>query len=649
MNTHSFYSKPKPAHLALVFLSLVFAALACGEPLDPGTQTPRILDSTDKNPPLVGIDGLGPKVDPIGPAPVATLCMPHAVAYDTSAIPQLPAQLLQGLCNAGSGSVVDPNGPSTVYTYDAASRIATMTSQQSSGWQQTDATFELDEALRVRKVHTKGEGGFYVVEYGTTDYTFDEAGHLIHKLAETASERDGAPTTAIEKWQTWDGDRLMNRTEIDRLTGELRHLWDWTYDAQGRLLRARFERPEDGFVQDVLWAYNKDGHPLWVERRVRGELTEMQSWSWQGDRLVGRSYQGYGPGFLADSLGLPEENANDFATVPGLDSMELQPTDWMTGDDWATSALVVNEGESCVNLPRGRAHGYPLAEGLYELGAPLGERPSGIGFAYGYGGYGWYYGDEAWYGHAGVGTELAGIDLPWDRHLSTAIAYDKEGRMTRENLVLTGIDGNVQTLERTRTFSEHHINDLLMGGDANTSVHRTIDFDLDQNGHLLRRQLSEGDQVLEVQTSTYDDAGRLLTHDIELEAEGMPLDLWGLIASYRMGSGSGMTHIFWNYDEQGRVVERGTDNGQHETLQYDEQGRLVSTDGQFLALGTTYGLTHYLYDDQGRLVSQCQVNEASPTYCTTSEYDEFGQLIHREQSSSDGNVWVLEQNQYVCR
>ena len=139
-----------------------------------------------------------------------------------------------------------------------------------------------------------------------------------------------------------------------------------------------------GATRGASFAYDDEGRLISVERSSDGATWLNQSWAYEGDALVSRT--------------------NTFTTNYWYQSADEAMVSMPDGysSNWDQSLTRV-DGD-CALPPISLVHGYPDEETVYRLGWSRGEVPNQVGFAYGYNGFGWNYGDLSWFGHGGIAT-----------------------------------------------------------------------------------------------------------------------------------------------------------------------------------------------------------------------------------------------------
>jgi len=580
-------------------------------------------------------------------------CQPQPVAYDVGQIPQLPEGVaLEGFCEVPAPADLPAGTPTQLHTLHQADRRLEVQIEAglSPGARQS---FRFAPEGWVQEVTAEGSTGFYSTGLGMSEYLLDVRGEMLHKLA-VEVPFEGAPEgewVGVEKEQTWQDGRLLERIERNGEGGDIVRRWTWTW-REGRLVEAALSdtsRPAAPRNAVAAFAYHPDGTLAAVERSINGVAVEREAWSFDSDgALTDRTFWGRSADALAAERG---GDASDWQLPAGLDDHQRAPLDYQS-DPWR-EAMPIVRGD-CQVLPRGPGHGYPDAEPEHQLGVANDGRPAGIGFNYGSDTYGWFYGDLAWYGHDGVGSSWLGAGTGLDpAEVESRVKYDGRGVMIGEDARAVQASGEEVHARRGRHLGEGGAivqDDLeLTVGDA--TVLRSLRFGRDARGGLLSRELWADGQAAERQTWTRDDQGRALTHALEASSGNhQPLPRFeGAVALFAGFSAGQLTAASWTWRyEAERLVERsGGPNALHQTLRYDDRGRLAEAVGSFTALepGTEQAWT---WDADGRLTLQCQRWADEPMACTRTVYDAAGRLAWRERSLGDDAPQVIDLHTWTC-
>ncbi len=355
-----------------------------------------------------------------------------------------------------------------------------------------------DDGRRVVALHARRETSTGLVRL---EREYDPEGRLL-------SERELFNSSLwFERTWSWSGPLLVGATVVDSINGTGTTTWTWSYDAKGRLLSATAVRGSVTFATTWTWHPFHDA-PTTVTRKREDTIWLEQSWAYDDDgRLEERSTKhvpAQGPQVLMDDH------------VPrGLAA-------WLLGDDHADALATVDGIAGCQHLPRSVVHGYPAAETVWDLGWPLGDRPGGMGFDYGYTGYAYGYGDSAWFGHGGVaGGTYDGVS---GNVISTTHTYDAEGRLLLEVMSVDVVGVAAMMATRSRTWQGDLLLqdvrswELSLAADASTtSAETALTFEYDDDGRLLVRRYLIDDVLAAVHTWSWDAEGRIVVHGIGYE------------------------------------------------------------------------------------------------------------------------------------
>ncbi|MCA9563060.1 MAG: hypothetical protein KC561_06205, partial [Myxococcales bacterium] len=226
-------------------------------------------------------------------APENTWCGPQALAYDIEQIPTPPVEDPESLL-CDSVFEESTEAVTTTMTYSRENRTLRVENPREVSAVGGRMTFDFvyDEEGRVRTVIREGSDGFYTTGVGRTEYTFDEDGHLIRKLAQRTDFDSEDFVYSQLTTQEWSGDLLLRQVVYagDSEEASILSETDWTYSDGGYLMSAARERwTEDGVSLgevEALWEYGNSG-PTRVRRYVDGELAMEETWgySFQGELL----------------------------------------------------------------------------------------------------------------------------------------------------------------------------------------------------------------------------------------------------------------------------------------------------------------------------------------------------------------------------
>jgi YD repeat-containing protein len=371
--------------------------------------------------------------------------------------------------------------------------------------QMAKTVFELDESGTVRRIERRDavrpdeEGGVQKT------WVFDREGRLEKKVHLTRYRREGDGWDVYsrsETRQTWKEGRLVERVvELRTNSGTETTRRTWSYDDRGRPTTGRVETDEGTY--GLHWSYGEEG-PTRVEHRVDGETIAVRTWSYRDDghlekrrvriqpqdrtlsdvrRWLNRSV------FERYDLALHRRSPYVYQPRP----MHSRP----------------ESGSACRTLPHAVGFGYPTDRSAYRLvwddvGAleQVRDLPYLNGRRYHYGALPYYEG--MWFGHRGAVSRAPGASALLASEGGTVeIHYDERGRMT-EQTVRT--DGEV-VQRRTRSLGTHGVEvDRLEGASDDPSA-RTLRFERNSQGRMVRRSLLRGDDTIGYQTFDHAEAG----------------------------------------------------------------------------------------------------------------------------------------------
>ncbi len=463
-----------------------------------------------------------------------------------------------------------------------------------------------------------------------------------------------------EHW--WNGDlwfevdlersdgHLARATHTDHVNGSegpRTRVYSWSRNELGQLLEATVVASGAGAMpeQRAEWTLDPAGRPLRVVRQFAGDLEIIQSWSYGDDgRLEERSMEqssgGWGGGrYQLDDLS------------PWAERVDYISYDWR-------DALPRASGFGCRRVPSAPGHGYPSGEGVYELGWSQSERPTGIGFDYGYGGYAYYYGDFAWFGHGGV----AGGDDPlgYGEGGQVVVTYDSEGHAVREEVetrfaeLASRIQVRERRFERGQLASDNRT--WSQGEDTHISQ---MAFTYDDSARLTGRDYALDDVTIASHSWAYDPLfGGVSAHGIAHHGERYASFIgneWAWSDSFPdVSSLDGEPPLWWvherRYEDEGRVVhmqkrqfpeDEAVPGGE---LQWDDAGRLVA-----LVQGSTRQVL--AYDATGRLQrfgTDADGDGETERYIAW-ERGSDGRLLSTEIYSRDDGLHSIERLVYACQ
>ena len=641
-----------PVLIAIAVMSLCFIGCeGVGSGMSPANNTDMTggEDSTtsDATPEDTTVDG-EVIIPPINTSETVW-CQPAPMAYDTSQLPTLPRGFDLGtFCD--DGGLEAPEAVVThQHTLDAEARVLNVSAAQFGMPDALQTRFEFGEAGQVQHIYVRGSSGFYSTGFGESWYDFNALGEVIYKLAVETTFEGEEPESAFEKDQVWDGDKLLSRTERDGEDGPILRHWTWTFD--GDLLASATLTDTSNPEHERVWAASFEYHPSGalasVERHIDGVLIEREGWTFTEEGyLASRTFWSLSPSQLVEANG---GEASDWMMSEALDTYHhpTQTFDY-SGDPWARASFEARG--DCVMLPRGPGHGYPDSEPEHQLGVARADRPGGIGAAYGNDSFGWIYGDQAWYGHDGIGSAWLASPLggPADS-IDVTVSYNTSGQMTSERATVSPFGDAVVEIDRTRLIVDGGITeDALLVTEGETEHQRTLRFERDANG-LTARTLLVGGEAVERQTWSRDDQGRVLGHAIEQNTDwrgqAFAEEAWEwVIDGFGLGALAEKSW-HWRFDG-GLLVERGS-GAELQTLRYDASGRLIEQTGAFSFDGGDVRQT-WAFDEAGREVEQCMDYGDAGMNCTTTVYDAQGRLAWRETVAGDAAPNITELHHYEC-
>lgn len=511
-------------------------------------------------------------------------CQPQPQSWGEQRPPELPAPGLEAGCDRA------------VYAIDASGDGHN--DRQWIFWRDGQTTVfeehDLDGEHRYRRIArtVDAEGRPARIEaerhyrYGdsvvTQTWEYD-AGRLVRYAEDNGIEQ--TTTGVVQQWQ--DG-RLVER-RVQAPGGD--HVVQWTW-RDGLLDQAVVVGGETDPLVTVDYRYDGEGQPVAITRSVGDIVVAEQSWRWDDDgRLAARSGS-YDPGGLLQGYAAEPHDAPAYRV--GVDDFEpVLMGGMMVGfaspwDPWRDALPV--EHDDCLRPPTAVGHGFPDAEGHYRLGFAVDQAPNGIGFAYGYNGYGFEYGTRSWYGHDGIGT---GERLVlWGRGVAVdyTIGYDAEGRMVAEDASVTTAPYGATVTDhrsRTRTFGEAGLAEDTVERSGDTAVDQTstLVFERDAAGHPLeRRRLVDG-ELAGRQTWSWD-GDQLASHEVRVTA-----------GPYQRGEGAepGEVVLTARY-EVDRADLDGDGTTERVLRHYDADGHLTATQ----SLEPRQGYTAELVSNQCR-------------------------------------------------
>ena len=597
--------------------------------------------------------GTNPDTD-AGPSAPQPPCAPRPTVEQANRLPQRPDDLQRGSCRLEKVTRDASRNSGLVEEWTITDDKIVRT-KPSPASEPNRTTWWLTSAGEVRKVEKRRYTRFAL---RVQTWTFDGRGRLTARTYDRYEPRDAEqPAKTKRMSQQFDDGKLIKRVRNQSgfsPEGE-QTVERFQYDGEERLSRVDVTSG-NGADRTIDWTYQLD-RPVEVEHRLDGEVVYEQSWVYgEAGRLASRSIS-------------IEENA--VPRAPGAErSTDMTPWSlphgsYTTDDTWRAS---VPEGrESCRRLPYSAAHGYPDDEKVYRLlwrQQQEGELPEGIDRAYGFQGFG-VYNDYGWYGHGGVYTPWPLTPRRFTGQVDVTITYGARERMTREQLRLTTEtdDGDPTHLRfrRERSFEgERLVEDRVVatrhpdGADEpDARAVRTLAFSYD-DGHLQRRRLRFGDQVVEQQKWDHKD-GR----DTEVAIERHP-DMMHVSGGSRLGFDhtepiadkplEQTGRYERKFDAEGRRTQMtrfGASSQRVHKTEYGPHGptREVTTHG-----GGSQSVTTYAYDEAGRRTEKRRDtdDDGNPDLVETWQYAEDGRLLEHVRSYPPQEKEIRTQRAYVC-
>lgn len=446
---------------------------------------------------------------------------------------------------------------------------------------------------------------------------WDRDGHLIGENESFGGQLWSTTTN------TWDGDRLIGSSHLDRInrTGTTDYAWTWSGD---RLTSATAVDATTGTRAAAQLAYDGAGHLISIDRTLGDQPWARQTWSYAGDALVRATTE------LHPSTDQDARLLADADTLVPVAHAAAQ-------NEWDQADGLVATAAGCVPLPHGLQYGYPEADQVYALGWTVGDRPDGIDGDYGFGNV-YDVGLDRWFGHDRV--EAYTFLSPFEVAAVTGeLGFDEHGRMIVEHLATA--DGTLDSV-RSRDFDgarlvgDHRI--LRRDGDTMTTA---LGFEHDEAGRVVARSYAIDGGLAGRHAWSYGSAG--VRHTIESLAFApwpepgrsftipdrslLPSTLGAPVVYDRTIAGTAET---WRRDDA--VLE---------TRRRDGAGRVTER-----RLGDSY--EHFAYDAAGELVAYDTGYEPTPSSSLSYQRDASGRLLSRSWSyaPNDSDTDVFS---YVCR
>ncbi|MCA9673046.1 MAG: hypothetical protein KC503_45955 [Myxococcales bacterium] len=498
-----------------------------------------------------------------------------------------------------------------------------------------------------------------------TERTYDASGHML-------SERRTNASGVTETEQRFDGAGRITFRRVGN--GKYKSELSWRYDDAGRLLEA-IERDATQTLQRSLWTYDDAGRPATLERYVKGELSTRQSWSWSAPlegktpQLTARTAEVFPPSVYYSSTLLDNYQPRGawhyyygayvtpwFENLPGSDG-SCTPLRTTYGLDAADEyALVFQRGENGTLASLRDKNG----QGTWFDGSASGLGYAGYGLPYDY----YVPPQPVIYGHLGAGR-------PWTTILHSGTTkmverFDSSGRMIGQTVNVTENAGDPERErsvrhERERTFEGALLRSdrvVLFSGEVD-QITRTLRFEHDASGRVLRRELFDGsdgaEKLIEWQSWQRDGSGRAVIYKTALQK-----DMWQVSEpstvkdppAFEAPSVSGT--IERRFEGARLVSESERWNGQ-----YGERDTTVSYDGErVLEIATVLrrpitstggrndSTARLRFDADGRIIEEQReystIKDGAQTTMSSSrndyEYNAFGLLTRQETQTRSSST-----------
>lgn len=271
----------------------------------------------------------------------------------------------------------------------------------------------------------------------------------------------------------------------------------WTYGDDGRMSTSSYTNSY-GQHNTATFSYDEEGRLVELTRFVDDELWLTQTWTYEGGELVSRTNVLLG----------------GYTWITGADNMvPISSGDYESHWDQSLSM----ENDDCITPPISLAYGYPDQDEVYQLGWSREDVPDRVGFAYGYDGYGWMYGDLSWFGHGGI-AGMYPIYGNEDSQSTITVNYEN-GVMVEEQVRVSDSGGDTLNIVRSRQIEDGRIlSDELTStsttADGTEVQVERLDFTYDGTGNLTQRDLYMNDAYVHQSTWSYDASGYLIEHGV---------------------------------------------------------------------------------------------------------------------------------------
>ena len=407
----------------------------------------------------------------------------------------------------------------------------------------------------------------------------------------------------FEVQNTWESGHLVLQTLDDFInSGGQRSTLNWSYDDAGRMQSSSYHR-QNGELHSAHFAYDEQGRLIALERQY-GEVKWLtQQWNYQDDALVSRTNS-----FISAYEWHPS----------GDTALPQSPSDYYS--HWDKS--IVDFSGDCVLPPVSLFHGYPDAEVIYQLGWSREEVPDRIGFAYGYSGYGWNYGDLSWFGHDGIAGFYGYETWSSDAEISNTITYE-EGIMVAETISFNG----EEYATRNRQIENGRIvMDEVTSATESGVERKSLVFTYNDAGQLTNRQLQHDDNLIHQSSWSYDSDGNMVEHSITGQQMLSDNDELTHLSTYRQ-SFTETTDTVTRVREQLNAIAS-------EWQYIDEYREGVHSLGRFEQVEERF----VVFDEVDQIVMKGYGNVEEPTAFDTYTLDSDDLLMFWETVTAEGSA-----------
>lgn len=598
--------------------------------------------------------------------PPSTPCEPTAATYAFDPPPELPDDVLDDACPLEAEIVHDHHDSDRTTTFSRTGQTVEQTTIEEG--RLVEATdFGFDDGALVFVEHRVYHEANQWTEYDrveTDRWEFDDRGRLTEKTYERVRTDTDEQLDHRVVQQTWEGDRLAERVELEGVDERERRELYYDYDDRDRLTGATY-RENDELIGETDWTYT-DGRPDSVERRAGGELVEHQQWTYRDDgTLRARTVE-------TSRLTRAVDHDDYALTEPGHGLSPWRAHDRQTAPNAHRRA---DGSDSCYELPHSAGHGYPVDEPAYIVGLEAGEPmpfdafghlqpPIGLTDVAGhYARPGYAHPPRLHYGHVGLSTNWpSGLG---QGHTTAEIEYDDNGRMVTEHLEWHRTDDETLDIERERDFTDDRlVTDHIELQRGDDSADATLEFEYGDD-RRIRRRLRNGEEVAHQSWQFAD--GRAV--ELEIHAGRETLE-WGdrpLTALFsepeKLGDFDGLhtegvVHTR-GFDDRDRLVEAGvasaaesSDWSVETTRTHGEHGPVERVETRSSEDGETKveRRAGRSYDDQGRLVAEYVDIGDDGTIDTELVYtrDDHGRIVEVVDDGHTGRETTNTDRVFAC-